>query len=80
MSSRVFIDAPEMENDTLEDFYFLCKSKQAFPCFEFQSLKEARRNIKERERAKQISHFWHKAIEHPLFPDWFMHQLVFIMI
>ena len=40
LPSRVFIDAPEMENDTLEDFYFLCKSKEEFPCFEFQSVKE----------------------------------------
>ncbi|MGB0144787.1 MAG: hypothetical protein ACPGAP_08435, partial [Akkermansiaceae bacterium] len=29
-----------MENETLEEFYFLCKSKAEFSCFEFQSTKE----------------------------------------
>lgn len=40
LDSKVFIDAPEMENETLEEFYFLCKSKEEFSCFEFQSTKE----------------------------------------
>ena len=30
LDSKVFIDAPEMENETLEEFYFLCKSKEEF--------------------------------------------------
>ena len=34
LESKVFIDAPEMENDTLEQLYFLCKSKQEFSCLE----------------------------------------------
>ena len=40
--SKVFIDAPEMENDTLEEFYALCQSKQPLqlPCFEFPAATE----------------------------------------
>ena len=40
--SKVFIDAPEMENDTLEEFYALCQSKQPLqlPCFEFHAATE----------------------------------------
>jgi len=46
-SSKVFIDAEMMENETLEEFYSLCKSKETFSCFEFQAVKE------EMERNKQ---------------------------
>jgi len=47
MSSKVFIDAIMMENETLEDFYSLCKVKEKFACHEFQAVKE------EMERNKQ---------------------------
>ena len=40
LDCKVFIDAPEMENETLEEFYEMCKSKKEFSCFEFQSMKE----------------------------------------
>eukprot|EP00092_Neocalanus_flemingeri_P006212 GFUD01006684.1.p1 GENE.GFUD01006684.1~~GFUD01006684.1.p1 ORF type:complete len:700 (+),score=137.10 GFUD01006684.1:114-2213(+) len=46
-SSKVFIDAFMMENETLEEFYSLCKTKQKFSCFEFQAVKD------EMERNKQ---------------------------
>ena len=36
LDSKVFVDSPEMENDTLEELYRLCKSKQEFSCSEFQ--------------------------------------------
>ena len=44
LPSKVFIDAPEMENETLEDFYFLCKSKDEFACCDFQSVSEEKVN------------------------------------
>ena len=37
LDSKVFVDAPEMENDTLEELYRLCKSKQEFSCLEKHS-------------------------------------------
>ena len=39
MSSKVFIDAMMMENETLEELYSLCKSKGKFSCFEFEVVK-----------------------------------------
>lgn len=48
MSSKVFIDAIMMENETLEEFYSLCKAKEKLSCFEFESVKE------ELERSKQL--------------------------
>ena len=33
LGSKVFVDAPEMEHDTLEELYRLCKSKQEFSLF-----------------------------------------------
>jgi len=37
---KVFIDAPEMDHDTLEDLYFLCRSKEEFICSDFHSVKK----------------------------------------
>jgi len=50
MSSKVFIDAMMMENETLEELYSLCKSKGKFSCFEFEVVKA------EMERNKQVIH------------------------
>jgi len=48
LSSKVFIDAVMMENETLEEFYAMCKAKEKFSCFEFESVKD------EMERNKQL--------------------------
>ena len=37
LDSKVFVDAPEMENDTLEELYRLCRSKREFSCLEKHS-------------------------------------------
>jgi len=46
VSSKVFIDAPMMELDTLEELYTMCKEKDKFPCTEFESLKSKFENTK----------------------------------
>eukprot|EP00091_Calanus_sinicus_P024971 TRINITY_DN9280_c0_g1_i1.p1 TRINITY_DN9280_c0_g1~~TRINITY_DN9280_c0_g1_i1.p1 ORF type:complete len:431 (-),score=62.38 TRINITY_DN9280_c0_g1_i1:338-1630(-) len=48
LSSKVFIDAIMMENETLEEFYSLCKAKEKLSYFEFESVRE------EMERNKQL--------------------------
>ena len=38
LDSKVFVDAPEMEHDTLEELYRLCKSKQEFSPLEIERI------------------------------------------